>query len=309
MFCRYTKQAPLGERGHCAPAARARYCALIWRRAASGSAGNGSTGNDILDALNAAIYGLVQGLTEFLPVSSSGHLALYGHLSGTSVEESLFLSIVVHVASLLAVLIVFRREVVRLFFEDRRLGVFICIATVPAVAAGLLGKGIVERVLASPVAVAVCLIATGLVLVAGELIIRRKPQSDETEQAMGFGRVLTVGVAQAFALLPGISRSGMTISTGRALGLSRDASVRFAFLLAVPAIAGAGCYEALKIVTGKADVAIDVLPVAVGFLTALVSSWIALVLLIKVVRRVGLWVFSPYCLAVGIAALAYFAWR
>lgn len=262
-----------------------------------------------MGVLKAALYGLVQGLTEFLPVSSSGHLALFDHLFGASGGDPLLLSIVVHVASLLAVLIVFRREVLRLFFEDRRLGVFICIATVPAVAAGLLGRGIVERVLASPVAVAVCLIVTGLVLIAGELVVRRWSRSDGTEQAMGFWRVLAVGVAQAFALLPGISRSGMTISAGRALGLSRDASVRFAFLLAVPAIAGAGCYEALKIVMGKGDVAIGALPVAAGFLTALISSWIALVLLIRVVRRVGLWVFSPYCLAVGSAALIYFTWR
>jgi undecaprenyl-diphosphatase len=262
-----------------------------------------------LDALNAAIYGLVQGLTEFLPVSSSGHLALYGHLSGASSEESLLLSIVVHVASLIAVLIVFRREVRRLFFEDRRLGLFICVATVPAVAAGLFGKAIVERVLASPVAVAVCLIVTGLVLIAGEWIVRRWSRSDGTEQAMGFWRVLAVGVAQAFALLPGISRSGMTISTGRVLGLSRDASVRFAFLLAVPAIAGAGCYEGLKVAMGKAEASVGAAPMLAAFVAALISSWIALVLLIKLVRRVGLWVFSPYCFVVGISVLVYYAWR
>ena len=260
-----------------------------------------------MSVLKAAIYGLVQGLTEVLPVSSSGHLALYDHVFGGSGDDPLLLSIVVHVASLLAVLVVFRREVLRLFFDDRRLGVFICIATVPAVAAGLLGKGIVELVLASPVAVAVCLMVTGLALVLGELAARRVARADVTEQAMGFWRVLAVGVAQAFALLPGISRSGMTISAGRALGLGRDASVRFAFLLAVPAIAGAGCYEGLKVLAGEAGASIGMLPVLAGFMTALVSSWLALILLIKLVRRVGLWVFSPYCLAAGLAALIYFS--
>jgi len=262
-----------------------------------------------VDVLKAAIYGLVQGLTEFLPVSSSGHLALYDSLFGSSGEDPLLLSVVVHVASLVAVLIVFRREVRRLFFEDRRLGLFICVATVPAVIAGLGFHDAVEGLAAQPIAVAVCLIVTGLILVAGELAARSRPASDRTMQAMGFWRVLAVGVAQALALLPGISRSGITISAGRSLGLGRDASVRFAFLLAVPAIAGAGCYEGLKVAMGKAEVSVGAAPMLVAFVAALISSWIALVLLIKLVRRVGLWVFSPYCFAVGISVLVYCAWR
>ncbi len=115
-------------------------------------------------------------------------------------------------------------------------------------------------------------------------------------------------MAQAFALLPGISRSGMTISVGRSLGLSPDASVRFAFLLAVPAITGAGCYELLKMIQAGGEVGFGLLPAVVAFVAALGSSWLALVVLIRIVRRAGLWVFSPYCFAVGACALAYFAW-
>ncbi len=258
-----------------------------------------------MTVLEAAIYGLVQGLTEFLPVSSSGHLALYGGLIGQEPSEALAFSVLVHAASLIAVVIVFRREVLRLFGEDRRLGLWILIGTVPAVVAGLALRGVIERELNRPVPAAVCLLVTGLVLAAAELVARRRAAGLD-ERGMGLGRVLAVGIAQAFALLPGVSRSGMTISAGRALGLTRDASVRFAFLLAVPAIAGAACYELLKIVRG-APMGVTLGPAAAGFAVSLVSSWLALVLLIRLVRRVGLWVFSPYCFAVGVAALIYFS--
>jgi len=259
--------------------------------------------------LGAAIYGLVQGLTEFLPVSSSGHLALYDALAGGAGKDRLALSVLVHVASLGAVLIVFRREVLRLFGADRRLGVYICIATAPAIAAGLLCGDVVENVARDPVAVALFLMATGLMLIGGEAAARRRREASGTEQKMGLWQVLAVGVAQALALLPGISRSGMTISAGRSLGLSRDASVRFAFLLAVPAIIAAGGYEGLKLLSGRCEAGVGLLPALVAFAVALVSSWIALVVLIRIVRRAGLWVFSPYCFAVGIAALVHFAWR
>jgi len=251
--------------------------------------------------LGAAIYGLVQGLTEFLPVSSSGHLALYDALAGGAGKDRLALSVLVHVASLGAVLIVFRREVLRLFGADRRLGVYICIATAPAIAAGLLCGDVVENVARDPVAVALFLMATGLMLIGGEAAARRRREASGTEQKMGLW--------QALALLPGISRSGMTISAGRSLGLSRDASVRFAFLLAVPAIIAAGGYEGLKLLSGRCEAGVGLLPALVAFAVALVSSWIALVVLIRIVRRAGLWVFSPYCFAVGIAALVHFAWR
>jgi len=262
-----------------------------------------------MDVLNAVFYGLVQGLTEFLPVSSSGHLALYESLFGGPKQDPLLLSVLVHVASLVAVLVVFRREVRRLLFEDRRLGVYICIATLPAVAVGLGFHDAIEQLTGQPMAVGVLLMVTGLILVAGELVARGLERTDRTEQTMGLWRVLAVGVVQAAALLPGISRSGITISAGRSLGLTREASVRFAFLLAIPAIAGAGCYEGMKLLTGKVEMTLGAGPAAAGFLAALVSSYVALRLLIRLVRRWGLWVFAPYCFAAGAAALVYFGWR
>ncbi len=257
-----------------------------------------------MNIIEAAIYGLVQGLTEFLPISSSGHLVLYrAAIDSEGAAAPLFYSVLVHVASLLAILIVFRREAIRLLGRDRRLGVYIILATVPAVIAGLLFYGLIERVLSSPMPVAFALTFTGTVLVAGELIARRRAGAKFAERELGLGSAMSVGFAQAIALLPGVSRSGMTISAGRALGLNRDASVRFAFLLAIPALAGAGAYEALNMLRDGVAASVEFGPAAAAFLVSLISSWIALVLLIRIVRRVGLWVFAPYCFAV--AAIAF----
>ncbi len=260
--------------------------------------------------LEAVFYGLVQGLTEFLPVSSSGHLALYAALvGGAGAETPLVFSVLVHVASLAAIVIVFRRETVRLFGPDRRQGLFICVATLPAVAAGLLLHDAVEGGLSRPVPVAFFLMFTGGVLVGGEWLARRRRRELIPEQRLTLWQALAVGVAQAVAVLPGVSRSGATISTGRALGLSRDGSVRFAFLLGIPPTAGAGRYEAmkvLKLVAAGEPTGLAFGPAALAFAAALVSSVLALVVLIRVVRRIGLWVFAPYCFLLGVAALVRF---
>ncbi|MFO7899100.1 MAG: undecaprenyl-diphosphate phosphatase [Planctomycetota bacterium] len=257
--------------------------------------------------LEAALYGLVQGLTEFLPISSSGHLALYSAvIEAEGRPAPLFYSVLVHVASLLAVLVVFRREAVRLVGRDRRLGGYILLATVPAVLAGVLLHGLIEEVLAGPGPVACCLIVTGAALIAGEWAARRRAGAAFAEQRLTALQAVAVGVAQAAALLPGVSRSGMTISAGRALGLDRGASVRFAFLLGIPAIGGAGLYEALNVAREGMAAGVAVGPsAAAAFVVSLASSWAALVLLIRLVRRVGLWVFAPYCfLLAGVVLVA-----
>ncbi|MFW6108108.1 MAG: undecaprenyl-diphosphate phosphatase [bacterium] len=255
--------------------------------------------------LEAALYGLLQGLTEFLPISSSGHLALYGALVVAEGRPApLFYSVLVHVASLLAVLFVFRREAWRLLGRDRRLGGCILLATVPAVLAGVLLHGLIEETLAGPAPVACCLIVTGAVLIAGEWAARRRTGAAFAEQRLSVRQAVAVGVAQAAALLPGVSRSGMTISAGRALGLDRGASVRFAFLLGIPAIGGAGLYEALQVAKEGMAPGVALGPSAAAFVVSLLSSWAALVLLIRLVRRVGLWVFAPYCFVLAAVVLA-----
>lgn len=263
-----------------------------------------------MSVLEAIIYGLVQGLTEFLPVSSSGHLALFNAFifqrSGTGgFDEPLTMSILVHVASLLAILFAFRREVLALLTRDRRLGLFILAATVPAMIAGLLFHDALEQINEQPVLVAILLMMTGLVLAAGEVFARRR-RALCAEHEMSFWQAISVGVAQAFALLPGISRSGTTISAARALGLTREGAVRFSFLLAIPAIAAAGGYESLEIFKNGFPNDIGFVAASAGFIASFVSSLLAIMLLLNLVRRVGLWVFSPYLWVIGSAAILYF---
>lgn len=265
-----------------------------------------------MNTLQAFIYGLVQGLTEFLPVSSSGHLALYDALIRQNAQsggfkEPLLMSILVHVASLFAILIVFRREAALLLTRDRRLGLFILAATVPAIIAGLLFHDALEQINSRPVLVAILLMMTGLILAGGEIFARRRRQI-AIEQQMTLWQALAVGVAQAFALLPGISRSGTTMSAARAIGLTRESAVRFSFLLAIPAIACAGGYESLKIIKNGWAADITLFAAAAGFIASFASSILAIILLLKLVRRVGLWVFSPYLWLAGGAAILWF-WR
>ncbi len=276
-----------------------------------------------MSPLEAAIYGLVQGLTEFLPVSSSAHLALYARLVNWPKEDPLFFPVLMHAASLLALIVVFRRELEQLFREERRLGYYVCIATVPALVAGAAFHGLRERMTNDPTAVCSFLIVTGFILIAGDWLARGRKTSPikhgqdaratHAEQAVTLWKALAVGMAQAVsATFPGISRSGSTISTGRAAGLTREASVRFAFLLSIPAIAAAAGYEGLKtwqkVRQSAGSLHIETIPTLIAFVVALVSSYLAIVALIRIVRRVGLWVFAPYCFAVGLFGLIYF-WR
>lgn len=252
----------------------------------------------------------MQGLTEFLPISSKSHLALYDaylRLKSNSggFEEPLLMSVLVHIASLLAILFVFRKEVVQLLTRDRRLGFFIILATIPAIVVGLLFHNQLEKMLEQPVLVGKMMMIMGLILVAGEVLARGRKEIP-AEQGMTLWQAFTVGIVQACALLPGISRSGSTISAGRVIGLSRETAVRFSFLLAIPAIACAGGYESLKVIKHGLPHDISLAVAALAFIAAFASSVCAILLLLKLVRRVGLWVFSPYLWLVGAGAIMYF---
>ena len=260
-----------------------------------------------MSVISAIIYGLIQGLTEFLPVSSSAHLALYARLANLPKENPLLLPVLMHVASILALIVVYRRDLVRLFGPDRRLGIYICIATVPALIAGAAFYQFRERATNDVHFVCGFLIVTGLILIAGDWIARRRKQLIG-EHEMSWRAALAVGLGQAVsAALPGISRSGSTISTARAVGLTREASVRFSFLLSVPTMAAAAAYQGLKTVENARHGAAlaDLVPTLIAFVVALVSSYVAILVLIRIVRRVGLWVFAPYCFAVGVAGFIY----
>lgn len=277
-----------------------------------------------MQTLDAIILGTVQGLTEFLPVSSSGHLALgQGILGAHSTDQPLFFSLWVHAATLAAVMLFYRQDVANMLMavvDPRRwrcaappagdaaapvaeqpvqgMHLIIClvVATIPVGVAGLLFKKSIEALVSSPVAVSVLLIVTGCIL----LLSRFEPRE---KRRLSIPLALAVGCAQVLALPPGISRAGTTITAGLLLGLPREEAARLSFLMSIPAIMGAVVLEILK----------EGIPPAVGAgtligggLTAFLAGYLAIWLVKRFVRQGRLYIFTPYCVAVGLAGIAYY---
>jgi undecaprenyl-diphosphatase len=248
--------------------------------------------------LTAALWGLVQGLTEFLPVSSSGHLVLVPALLGID-EPDLATSAVLHLGTLAAVVWYYRTDLARLvhFRTDphaRRIIWLLAIGTIPAAVVGTTLDGPIEIIFSEPWLAAVSLIVTGVILALGLLI----PRGARTLEQGTAGDALVVGMAQAFALIPGISRSGMTITASMAQGIERVQAARYAFLLAVPSIAGAGLLKGIDLIdSGGFEPSL-----LVGVLTAAVSGYFAIAFLVRLLARAGMAPFAAYCILFGVIA-------
>jgi undecaprenyl-diphosphatase len=268
--------------------------------------------------LQALVMGVVQGLTEFLPVSSSGHLILVPYLLGwhDPFIDSLAFSVMLHIATLLALLLYFRADWLRLIpaglsairdrslagDPDRRLAWLLAVSTVPAILAGILLNDRIETRFREPRLVALTLVLGAAILwVADRTSSRSKGVED-----VSFGGAFGIGVAQALALVPGISRAGISISAGLFLGLNREAAARFSFLMATPVIAGAGLWELRKLVTGEAGVEVPLAPLLVGMIGALVAGIAAISVLLRYLRTHPTTVFVAYRLA--LAAVVVVAW-
>lgn len=246
----------------------------------------------------AILLGVIQGATEWLPISSSGHLVLAKLLLG--IEKSVQLDLVLHLGSLAAVLIALRKDIISLLAGIAqkkksciRKGVMLAIATVPVAVAGYFFAGTLEDNFHNPVLLGASFLFTGAVLMLSRYPIK-KPRR------MSPARAVIVGISQALALLPGVSRSGMTISAGLIQGINREDSVRFSFLLFIPAVSGALLLKAGEITAG-----LEPLPAAAGFAASLAASLVAISALLRVVRKKGLHPFGWYCLALGITVLAF----
>lgn len=267
---------------------------------------------------DAIILGIVQGLTEFLPVSSSGHLVLGKTLLGIP-EQGIAFEVFVHFGTLLAVVTIFWKDIVNLvraFFSlfnirtyksgfsskyandaDLRLLIYIILATIPAVIVGLLLEDYIETAFSSPHLVGVTLIITAIILFATYF----KPK---TEKPMNLLNTFIMGVAQAFAIMPGISRSGSTISFGLFQKVSGNDAARFSFLLAVPAILGAVILKTSELM--RTGISTDFFVVLlVGTIASYISGYIAIETLLRIIRRGKLYLFAPYCLIIGILALVF----
>ena len=259
--------------------------------------------------LQAAVLGAVQGLTEFIPISSSGHLVLVPAALGWD-RPGLSFDVLLHAASLAALIVYFSGDLIDLIrgaFQgnagSRRLMWLLAIGTVPAGLAGLLLGDYFERSFEQPKPSALQLIATAVILVGAELILRFHQHRTASSGAqlreiddLRTPDAVAIGVAQAISILPGISRSGSTIAAGLALGVDRDDAARFAFLLAIPALIGAVIVK----VPDLGETSLGVGAGIAGFVSSLVFSYAAIWGLIRYLRRNTLYPFAAYCIVAGI---------
>lgn len=256
------------------------------------------------DLLQMIVLAVVQGLTEFLPVSSSGHLVLLQHFLATR-EGDVFFDILLHVGTLGSVLVVYRSEVMRLLRFDNASLMYIlslAVGTLPAVVVGLLAKDLVEKLFHSPVFAAAGLLYTAALLFS----TRFSRDTHETlpepwePRAIDPLKALGIGVAQAVAIMPGVSRSGSTIAASLWLGLPRAEAARFSFLLSVPAIGGA---LLLQLVSGNGQGGGDLVPLLLAALVAFAVGLLAIRWTALAVVQAHFWKFGFYCLVAGIVAL------
>jgi undecaprenyl-diphosphatase len=261
----------------------------------------------LVDLLNMVILAVVQGLTEFLPVSSSGHLVLFQHFLETR-QGDVFFDIILHVGTLGSILVVYRREVFRLLKCDRPALLYVgslVVGTLPAVAVGLLLKSRIEGIYHSPLIAAGGLILTAAVLFGTRFAAPSPALAEPWEpQAPAPGRAFLIGLAQAGAILPGISRSGSTIAAALWSGLPRAEAARFSFLLAIPAVSGA---LVLQLMDGQEVNSGETIRLLLAGLVAFGVGLLAIRWTALAVVQAHFWKFSIYCLAVGVATLVVLA--
>ncbi len=260
-----------------------------------------------MDFIEAIVLGIIQGLTEFLPVSSSGHLELAKTILGdTSVpEESLTFTVVLHFATALSTLVIFRKEVVEIFKglfqfkwnEQTQFSLKIIASMFPAVIVGLLFEEQLESFFGGKT------LLVGAMLLVTAVLLLLADKAKNTDKKVTFGSAVLIGISQAIAMLPGISRSGATISVSVLLGVDRSKAARFSFLMVVPLIFGK---VAKDIMGGEISFSnADVLPMSAGFIAAFVAGLLACTWMITLVKKSKLSYFAIYCAIVGVIAIGY----
>ena len=260
-----------------------------------------------MDILEAIVLGIIQGLTEFLPVSSSGHLELAKAILGDSsvAEESLTFTVVLHFATALSTLVVFKKEVIEIFkglFQFRwntefKFSLKIIISMLPAVIVGLL----FEKELESFFGGRILLVGSMLLLTAALLLLADKAKN--TKKEVSFLNAVLIGFSQAIAMLPGVSRSGATISTSVLLGIDRTRAAKFSFLMVVPLIFGKIGKDLLS---GDLNLqSSEIIPILTGFIAAFLAGLLACKWMISIVKNSKLSYFSIYCAIIGSIAIGY----
>ena len=260
------------------------------------------------------LLGLVQGLTEFLPVSSSGHLAIGKALLGVEPSGDLVFEVTVHAATVLATIVVFRKEIWKLlcglfkwkYNDETDYIAKLCLSMVPVFVVGMFFEDKVEAAFSSMRVVGLSLLATAILLTLSDWLSGRVAAArKEARNGISFWQALVVGVGQACAVLPGLSRSGTTISTGLLCGVKREKMAQFSFLMVLVPILGE---TFLDLVGGEMSAStVGTLPLLIGFVAAFVSGLFACKVMIALVRKAQLKWFGLYCALVGLAVLIWLA--
>ncbi|MFH1533677.1 MAG: undecaprenyl-diphosphate phosphatase [Nitrospirota bacterium] len=289
-----------------------------------------------MEIFDSIILGILQGITEFLPISSSGHLVLGEYYLSLNVEMLKSFDVVVHIGTLLAIFVYFWKDiwgmlkaigrlfVGRLKLKDpyARLIFFIIIGTIPAVIIGLFFEDLIDSTFRNVKSVGAWMMVVGIVFVIGEYTYRRvycdagigqkiaekadnvrdyvQPGGYESPEVRGmkWWKAIVIGLAQALALIPGVSRSGSTIVAGLFQGINRSAAARFSFLLGIPAMAGAGFLTALKI-PENGGLMVDIWPLFIGFFTSFIFGLLSVAFLMRFLKKNSLIVFAIYLIALG----------
>ena len=258
----------------------------------------------------AIILALIQGFTEFLPISSSAHLILPSQLFGWE-DQGLAFDVAVHVGTLLAVMLYFRQEVGQLLVNwfgslrgqhnaHSRLAWLIIWGTIPAGLAGLLGNDLIENFARSAMVIETSTVAFGLLLWYADV----RASQQQTIEQLSLKQVLIIGAAQALALIPGTSRSGITMTAGMMLGLTKTDAARFSFLLSIPIIIMAGGYQGMKLVQQSEAVAWSA--IILGVVASFIAAYVCIHVFLQVISRMGMLPFVIYRLALGAVLFAFF---
>ena len=273
-----------------------------------------------LGYFEAVVLGLLQGLAEFLPISSSGHLALAQSLFGVEADKVLLFAVLLHLGTLIAVFVVYWKDLWELIVElcvtikdlctgkglrleerpVRKLGVMIIVATIPTAVIGLLFNDFFEGLYSSMVAVGIGFLITGVLMFLAE----KMGSVNRDIRKMNCRNALFIGVLQGIAIYPGISRSGSTLVGGLTTGLKREFAVKFAFLISIPSILGSVVLEAPKALEGDLDTAL-LGPILAGMLVAAVSGYFAIKTMIRIVSNKKLSYFSYYVWILGLCTIGY----
>ena len=262
-----------------------------------------------MDILEAIVLGIIQGLTEFLPVSSSGHLELAKSLFGENIhgKESMTMTVVLHFATALSTIFVFRKDISELFKgifsfkwnKETQFASMILISMIPAVIVGIKFDSFIENLFSGKI-----LLVGSMLMITGVLLFLAD-RSKNTEKDVSWSKALIIGIAQAIAILPGISRSGATIGTSVLLGVDKEKAARFSFLMVVPLIFGKMAKDSLEMINATQPIEFNYLYLLTGFIAAFIVGFLACKWMIKLVKKSKLVYFAYYCFAIGLLAIIF----